>query len=611
MNIALVLTAVVVLGVLAHWLAWRLKLPAILFLLLIGIIAGPITGWVDPDLLYGQALFPVVSLSVAVILFEGSLTLRWSELKGIGAAVWGLVTVGAAITFVLIAGAAHLLMGIDWPIAMLIGAICSVTGPTVVVPILRAIRPKSAVSNALRWEGIIIDPIGAILAVLVVGFVRTKAIDDLWNTFALLLGAGLVCGFVAAWALAQMLRRHLIPWFLRDVVALALVLAAFVTANLIAHEAGLLAVTVMGMTLANTKRLNVEDILDFKESLTLLLVAVLFIVLAARLDFHEFSRLDWGLWLFLIAVMFVIRPIAVFVSTVFSNLSVREKLLISWIAPRGIVAASVASLFALELIELGVPGAELLVPVTFSVIIATVVLQSATAGRLARRLDLANPEPRGVLIVGAGAANRAFAGKLRSLGYTVTLADTEWGDVRRARMDGFQAYYGRVVSEHAEGKIDMGSIGWLFAMTERSDQNTLACLHWRPEIGVNAVFALHADEDQRRDTHEMPGNLQVGDLFGSDLTHGQWSRMIAEGAEFRSTRLTDEYGYRDWRKSIPGEFIALLGIDPRGRLHPFSDHSRPTLKEDWQVVSLWPRATVEAEAAAAPQRRRSPKAEVE
>ncbi len=598
----LVLAGIIVLGALSHWLAWRLKLPAILFLLLVGLVAGPVAGVLDPDALYGESLFAFVSLAVAVILFEGSLTLRWSDLRGIGGAVWGLVTVGAAITAVLVTIAAHFLMQMPWSVSALVGAICSVTGPTVVVPILRAVRPTASVSNTLRWEGIIVDPIGAILAVLVAEFVRTRTIEALWLAIASLLGAGLACGLAAAFGLAWLLRRHLIPWYLRDVSTLAFVLASFAVANSIAHEAGLLAVTVMGMALANMKQISVADILDFKESLTLLLVAMLFITLAARLDFAEFASLSWGLPFFLVAVILVVRPVAVFASTALSRLTVKEKLLVSWVSPRGIVAAAVASLFALEFREMGIAGAEQLVPVVFSVIIATVVLQSATAGRVAGALGLSNPDPNGVLVLGASTGVRAFAAKLKERGFQVMLADVNWADVRRARMEGFDAYYGRIVTDHAEGHIDHGAIGYLFAMSPRRDENTLACVHFRPELGAHAVFAVRTNEERESHMREMTGAFRVEHLFGKSLTLGDLERIVADGGEFRMTRLTESFDFKAYRDAMAGEFFPLLGIDPRGRLIPYADSGHPTLKAGWQLMSLLPRATAHAEAARAAER---------
>lgn len=599
----LALAAIIVLGVLSHWLAWRLKMPAILFLLLVGILIGPTFGLIEPDALFGDALFGLVSLAVAIILFEGSLTLRWSELRGIGTAVWGLVSVGAAITFFLIAYAAHWVMDISLPVAYMLGAICSVTGPTVVVPMLRAIRPTSSVSKTLRWEGIVIDPIGAMLAVVTLEFIRTQDVGPAVVAILTLVVSGLVAGFIAAASLAWLLRYHLVPWYMRDITALAFVVAAFAGANFFAHEAGLLAVTVMGISLANVKQINVDDILEFKESLTLLLVAILFITLAARLDFADFTNLTWQLGAFLAIIMLVIRPIAVFVSTAFSSLTWREKLLISWISPRGIVAAVVGALFALELGVLNIPDAELIVPIVFCVIIATVVVQSATAGWLSRVLDLSSPDPNGVIILGATAANRAFAKKLADRGFNILLADTDWSEVRKARMDGLNTYFGQIVSDHAEGVIDHGNIGYMLGMSARSYKNLLASVHFRPELGGTGVFVLDVKESGSTNrSQELVGNLKVPMLFGEEMHFGEFERLYAEGAEFRVTRFTDEFSFSDYRDALPGTTVPLLGIDPNDRLVPFTDQGRPTIKAGWQLMALWPRETIEAEKGARTER---------
>lgn len=595
----LALAGIIFLGVLCQWLAWRLKLPAILFLLLVGILIGPTFHLVEPAAMFGDALQPLVSLAVAIILFEGSLTLRWSELRGIGAAVWGLVSIGAAITFVLVAVAAYEILNISLPVAFMIGAICTVTGPTVVVPMLRAIRPTSNVSKTLRWEGIVIDPIGAMLAVLTLEFFRTQDAGSAWQAIAVLIGVGLLFGFLGAVLMGVLLRYHLIPWYLRAVTALGFVVGVFALANHFAHEAGLLAVTVMGIALANFKQINVDDILEFKESLTLLLVAFLFITLAAMLDFESFSTLTWRLWAFLAVVMLVIRPIAVFVGTMFSTLDWREKLLVSWISPRGIVAAVVGALFSLQLSKLDIADAELIVPIVFSVIIATVVLQSATAKRLAMKLGLSSPEPNGIIILGANPANRAFAKKLADRGFSVLIADTDWTEVRKARMDGLNVYFGQIVSDHAEGAIDHGNIGYLFGMSEVSYKNLLAAVHFRPDLGATGVFVLEVREPGApARSHEVAGGLKVRRLFGADMHFGEFERLYEDGAEFRITRLTDEFGFNDYRDALPGATVPLLGIDPNNRVVPFTDQGRPTLRAGWQIMALWPRETIEAEKAA-------------
>ncbi|MEQ8937564.1 MAG: cation:proton antiporter, partial [Gammaproteobacteria bacterium] len=322
------LAAITVLGIGSQWLASWARLPAILFLLIIGIIVGPVLEFIHPDELFGDLLFPIVSLSVAVILFEGSLTLRFEEIKGLGKTVRNLITIGALITWVIIAFSTHYLLDFSFELSFLFGAMVIVTGPTVIIPMLRTVRPNAAIANVLRWEGIVIDPLGALLAVLTFDFIisgqQQDAISSVMLTFGMIIFIGAVSGFIGGWLLGELLRRQLVPQFLRNVITLSFVFAVFVMADSVEHESGLLAVTIMGMTLANMKDMEIDDILDFKESLSLLLISVLFIVLAARVELTQFIQLGWAGVGILAITMLVARPISVFVSAFGSDLTFRE-----------------------------------------------------------------------------------------------------------------------------------------------------------------------------------------------------------------------------------------------------------------------------------------------
>ncbi|MDZ7827484.1 MAG: sodium:proton antiporter [Gammaproteobacteria bacterium] len=489
------LAAILVAGVAAQWLAWRTRLPAILFLLGLGLIAGPLTGVLDPDALFGDLLFPMVSLAVAVILFEGALTLRFEEIRGLAAVVRNLVTLGAVITWAVVALAAHLLVGLDPGIALLFGAMVVVTGPTVIVPMLRTVRPTERIASTLRWEGIVIDPLGALLAVLVfqaviAGYGEGTGLSLLF-TFLTTVGTGTAIGCAAGYALAVALRRHWLPEYLHNVITLALVAAVFTTSDMLRHESGLLAVTVMGMTMANTRDTPLEDILDFKESLSLLLISGLFIVLAARLQLDRLLELGPAALALLAVVMFLARPLAVAASTLGSELSLRERTLVAWIGPRGIVAAAVSAVFALRLQDAGIDQAALIVPLTFVVILGTVIIQGLTAGPLAKLLGVAEPEPRGVLIVGAHPLARAIGTALKEAGFPVQL----WRDagreaVREARMEGLRAFYGSPVSEHADRHLDLIGMGRLLALSPSAQLNALSgpalCLRVRSRPGLCA-----------------------------------------------------------------------------------------------------------------------------
>ncbi|MEQ9462918.1 MAG: sodium:proton antiporter, partial [Haliea sp.] len=420
-NLLYILAAVLVLGVGAQWLSWRLKQPSILALLVLGIIAGPVTGLLRPDEQFGDLLFPMVSLGVALVLFEGGMTLKFRDLKGHGRVVTNLVSWGALLNWLLMAAGCWLLAGFSPPIALLFAALVVVTGPTVINPLLRTMRAKPQVSQVLRWEGILIDPVGALLAVLVFQYLLSGT--DSWAVFAQSIGVGLVAGFAGAISLGFVLRKHWVPEYLVNVLTLAWVVMMFAGSDYIAHESGLLTVTIMGIWLGNMKDVGVSEILSFKESLSVLIISVLFIVLGARVDPLDILATGWNGVIVLLVVLLA-RPIVVWASTLGGNYSWRQKALLSWVAPRGIVAAAVSSLFALRLDDLGYPGAADLVAYTFLIIIATVVLQSLTAGAATRALGLAEAEPNGVLIVGANGVARAIAQALVRQGFRVKLADT-------------------------------------------------------------------------------------------------------------------------------------------------------------------------------------------
>jgi NhaP-type Na+/H+ or K+/H+ antiporter len=588
-ELGLLLTCLLGIGFLAQWLAWRVRLPAILFLLLAGIVLGPVTGVVEPDRLLGPLLFPIVSLSVALILFEGSLSLRFHELRGIGHAVRGLVSYGAIVAVLLLAAAAHLLAGIRWEIALLFGALTCVTGPTVIAPMLRTLRPNARIANTLRWEGIVIDPLGALFAVLIYEAIASHQQGHTIGVFVGTVVCGVVAGAVAALVLALLLRRQLIPEYLQNFGTLAAVLMAYSVSNAITHESGLLAVTIMGIALGNMRGVHVDDILDFKEHLTTLLVSILFIVLAARLQWplpHGLLAAGVGI---LIASQLLIRPITVLLATAGSSLNWRERALIAWVAPRGIVAAAVSALFALRLGALGVSGAEALVPLVFILIIGTVVLQSATARPLAKWLRVAEPEPRGVLVFGAGAVPRAVAKALHDGGIRVLLADDDWDGIRLARMEGLPTFFGNPASTHAERHLDLTGIGRLLAMSTHRERNSLACLHYREEFGREKVYRLrNLGLEETTDRAALADSLLAPPLFDNAMTHGRFAELLASGWRIKSTRLTATFDWPHFIEQYGSSSILLFGIEEKGNLRVASAKRELEPRPGWLVIVLVP-----------------------
>jgi len=582
-----------------QWLAWWVKLPAILFLLLSGILLGPVTGLVRPDALFGDLLFPIVSLSVAVVLFEGSLTLKFSEIKGLESVVQRLLSIGVLTTWAITTLAAYWLLRIPFELALLFGAMTVVTGPTVIVPMLRTVRPTTHLANILRWEGIVIDPIGALLAVLVFEVIVSgsggAALGHTLFSFASQILTGLVFGVAAGYGWGLVLRRHWLPEFLHNVATLMMVFAVFAFSDHLQAESGLLSVTIMGVWLANMKGVEVRDILDFKESLSILLISGLFIILAARVDFASVQQMGWGaLWVLLI-IQFVARPLKVLIASQGSSLSWRERALLAWIAPRGIVAAAVAALFALQLQQQGYAEAALLVPLTFIVILGTVALQSSTARMLAVWLGVAEPQPTGFLVVGANPLARAIASALHKQGLRVHLADTSWNNVRAALMDGLPTFFGNVVSEQADRRLDLVGIGQLLALSAAQEENALALMRYRTEFGAANLYSLLISTEQEGDTKiEKPRFGQIA--FGEDVSYKKLSAMLGEGAEIHTTRLSEEFGYDEYYRQH-FRAVPLFAINPRGKLFVFTPESDIVADSGWTLISLVPPPAVNPEKA--------------
>lgn len=509
------LAGIIVLGILAQWVAWKFKIPAILPLILIGLLVGPIaaeflsedgTKWIEPvwngekGLFPGDGLYYFVSLAISIILFEGGLTLKRNEIKTVGPVITKLITLGSAITFFGAGIVAHYVFNLSWEISFLFSALIIVTGPTVITPILRNIPLKKDVSAVLKWEGILIDPIGALVAVLVFefisvggggGFTKTALIE-----FGKILLFGTSFGFTFAHALAFAINKNLIPHYLLNVVSLSTVLLVFVVSDIFAHESGLLAVVVMGMVLGNIKLENIKELLYFKESLSVLLISILFILLAANINIEDMMLLyNWKTAILFAIVVFIIRPLAVFLSTTGSNLKPNEKLFISWVGPRGIVAAGIASLFGSKLLKAGVEGAEYITPLVFMIVLGTVLLNATTARVFAKIVGVFLTKSEGILIVGAGQLSRLIASYLKKNDRHVVLVDSNSDNVETAKNLGLEAIKEDIYAEDLTDNIELNDVGYLLSLTGNSDINKFAINKFQDQFGENGSFRLITSEE--------------------------------------------------------------------------------------------------------------------
>ncbi|KAF7787805.1 hypothetical protein PRUB_a2301 [Pseudoalteromonas rubra] len=594
---AIYIAGIALFSVLAQWLAWVCRVPAILFLLLTGLLLGPISGQLQPDQLLGDLLFPVVSLSVAIILFEGALTLHFHELKGIGKVVRNLCSIGMLTTFIILTASAIWLLELDWRVAAVLGAVLVVTGPTVIAPMLNAMRPQKDIDRILRWEGIVIDPIGALFAVLVFEAVNqvgeaavfSHTILALFST----LGVGTSVGIVAGWLTTTIIRREWLPYELHKFGILALVLFSFTLANHLSHESGLLAVTIFGIWLANQDDLEIDSVLEFKEDLSMILISSLFILLAARLQLEDLMLLDSDVFIFLAIVLFVARPLSIAVSTFGSDLPLRSRLILAWIAPRGIVAAAVGSVFALSMMQSGYPDANKMVPLIFMVIIVTVILQSLTATPLARLLKVRQPAPNTLLLIGANHVSRAIAKGLTEQNVDVYLSDPAWENCKMARMDGLPCYYGNPQSEHAERYLPLTSLKSVMALSPNRHHNALGVQYFSHLLGEQNVFSLKSSTNHAKANKDSATFLSRQLLFGDEGNYAKLSSMMAKGGKVSATRLSEEFTWSQYQE-VNKEAIPLFIIGEAGKnddglpVRPFTPDMKNAPGSGERVLALQP-----------------------
>jgi NhaP-type Na+/H+ or K+/H+ antiporter len=592
MNPSLQLAVILTLGIAAQWIAWRAQFPSIVLLLGFGFLAGPVFGFIHPDVIFGASLFPIVSLSVAVILFEGGLSLRFSELPKVGFTIWNLVTVGTLVTWALIAIAAHHLLGFPFLYALLLGAILLVTGPTVIGPLLRHIRPKGFVGSALKWEGILIDPIGAVLAVLVLEIILTGGLGQAIPTILLGLGKtafiGFAMGFLAAVVIILILRFYWLPDFLHSSVSLMMVIASFTLANWIQKESGLLAVTTMGIVLANQKRVNIHRIVEFKENLRIILISSLFVLLAARLDLTYFSILRINTFLFIFVLIVCVRPLAVLASTLGSKLKTPERLFLMSMAPRGIVAAAIASIFSIELAQHGHSYATELVSVTFLVIVSTVVVYGFAAPLMARALGISTTNPQGVLIIGAHDWARSIGKTLKDEGFEVSFIDGNYRNIAEARMEGLSGQQKDVLQPFDLAELDLNQTGHLLAMTSNDEINALASIRFSSVLGTKAIYQLQVGKmkDSEKQKSERAHDLRGRILFDGQATFGRISSLFLKGAIIKKTALTKEFDYDCVKQQYGDDLMPLFLITSERSLHVFSVDQKLSPRIGQTLISL-------------------------
>jgi NhaP-type Na+/H+ or K+/H+ antiporter len=604
---AITIALVGALGIGAQWLAWRTGWPAIVLMLAAGFLAGPVLGVIDPQHAFGNLLEPMITIGVALILFEGGLSLDFRELKKAGDGVWRLVIFGVPLGWLFGSLAGFFIAKLVWPVAILFGGILVVTGPTVVMPLLRqsAVEPRPAA--ILKWEAIVNDPLGALCAVIAYEYFRLSAdgATVIEVVPPMLIAAALsgLIGYVAARAIAWAFPRGAVPEFLKVPVLITAVIGVFVICNSIEHEAGLIAVTVMGVALANMNVSSLRSIHPFKQNIAVLLIAGIFILLSASLDFQQFRSFEWYFGAFLLAVLFIVRPATVLISLLGSSVPWNERLFLAWIAPRGIVLVAISGLFALRLAELGYGDGNILIGLSFAVVVVTIVAHGFTVDLVARWLGIKGISRPGLLIVGSTPWTIALAQQMKDLKTPVLVVDSSWQRLAPARQRGIPFYHGEILNEATEHNLDLNPFQVLVAATDNEAYNALVCNEFAHEVGRDAVYQLGesvSDDDHRA----LPESIRGRSLFLSGFGVEDVNERQKQGWVIRKTKLSEEFDFEAAKETLPETTNMLLLLRDGGQMRFFTHASRPEPRAGDTIISFSPPQATSKEGAAAKKARK-------
>lgn len=581
------LMLIIFLGVISQWLAWRFRLPAIVLMSIAGLTVGPILGIIHPEESFGELFKPFISLAVAIILFEGSLNLNFKEIRGFNKPVLRIVTLGAFIAWICGSFAAHYIAGLSWAVAFVIGGLFIVTGPTVILPLLRQAKLKPRPAAILKWEGIVVDPFGALLALFAFQFVLFANGDETAGAFGLFFLASLFAAALGAGAgflLGRMIEKGQVPEFLKAPLVFGVVLLTFVLSDIVMHETGLLAVTAMGMTMANMHIASINDMRHFKENISVLLISSIFVMLTASLSLDVLIEIfNWRIIAFVLATLFVVRPLSIWLSTIGTGLSLQEKTLIGWIAPRGIVALTVSGYFAGVLLDAGFEDAELLTALTFALVFSTVVAHGFTIGWLGRKLGLSSGDQPGILIVGAGSFMLKLAEALAEKNKNVLLMDLSWGRLQAARLAGLNTYTGEILSEHTQYELELTSYDTMIMASELDSYNALVINNFVPDFGRENMYKTSIHQGNPA---ELNASLKGRTLFGNEWNIHELNRKADEGYTIRKTQLTEQYNYEDYKKKWSADTILLFIEREQGKIEFYTSGSFPEPKTGDTIVSF-------------------------
>ncbi len=590
-SLLFVIMLIGILGIGSQWLAWKYSMPAIVIMSIAGLVVGPILGIMNPEESFGGLYDPIISIAVAIILFEASLNLSFKELRGLGRPVLQIATIGAFIAWILGSLTAHYMAGLSWEVAFVIGGLFIVTGPTVILPLLRQSKLKPRPAKILKWEGIMVDPLGVLLAVFAFEIITfftssTSNIGTLLLFFTASIFA-IVLGWFSGRSVGWMFETGYIPEFLKSPAVFVIVIFAFTVADEIVHGTGLLAVTAMGMTLANTGISSLNDFRHFKENVSILLISAIFIMLGSSLKLETIYQIfSPNILSYVLFMMFAVRPLSIFLSTIGSGLSLQEKSLVGWIAPRGIVALTVSSYFANILRESGYTDADLLTTLTFGLVFFTVVAHGFTISPMAKRLNLSLEGKPGVLFIGSNRFTVELAKTFVKGGFPVLIVDTSWEYLRLARNQGIPFYHGEILSEQTEYNLDTIPYDYIIAATDYHSYNALVCTTFMPEYGRTNVFKV--DPSELENNADIVSRVGGRSLCKEEVSLDELIERVEAGHVFRQTTLTEKFNYQNYQADKEVESVFLYFIKPTGQIYFYADDMRVMPNAGDVIVSLTP-----------------------
>ncbi|MGB2689834.1 MAG: sodium:proton antiporter [Desulfobacterales bacterium] len=583
-NPALTIALGLAAGIFAQSVAHHLRIPGIVLLLITGVLLGPdVSGVIQPETL-GSALGIITGFAVAVILFEGGLNLKIQRLKRARRAIKQMITIGGAVTLVGGMLTTRWFFGWDWRTSILFGTLVMVTGPTVINPLLRRFKVKSNVSAVLEAEGVLLDAVGAVVAMVALEVALSPKAGPVATAvmFATRLGLGTLVGLLGGVLLVTLLkRRNVVPEGLENVFTLCLVLAMFQGANVLLPESGIVAVTVAGVLVGNFQTYIQRELAEFKEALTVMLIGMLFILLAADVRLDEVYALGLPGIITVLVLMFVVRPINVVVGTFGTRLNWREKCFIGWIGPRGIVAAAVASLFAVELNAYGIAGGNELRALVFMVITVTVLSAGLTGGVVAQILDLRRPSNSGWVILGANELSRATAKILIENNEEVICIDDNPDVCRAAEKDCTRVIFGNGLKTHNLLRAEIDTRAGALAITGNEEMNLLFIQKVREETKLLHIF-MALQGQYERVTVDMVHQTGSQVMFGSSCDVDFWSSCIRKGMVNLERWQVQETGMHTDKgiENAPGDpFLSdnsglPLTVQRNGRQFPVGDSTR-------------------------------------